>query len=220
MTRAEILKIAKPILFNTDMVRAILDGRKTATRRVVKLPKWIVKQDDGSCTMFAEGTCYKKQCFEDIATYLNRPYRRGDILYVRETWYKDKYRYMYRANYAKDEKFYRGGVEEKVKWKPSIHMPKEAARIFLKVKDVRVERLQDITEDGALKEGIHYDDCPSGFTWKQRTSMVDCYTSAVGAFGHLWNTTIKSDDIDRYSWEINPWVWVHEFERIEPESEV
>lgn len=227
MTRAEILKIAKPILFNTEMVRAILDGRKTATRRLVKFegnrnPNWTGYIKDGLTLYNGTNEPCNKPC----------PYKVGDILYVRETWERfeccccegDEHSgicinkpdekggcYMYRAT---------NEIDGDARWHPSIHMPKEAARIFLKVKDVRVERLQDITEDGALKEGIHYDDCPSGFTWKQRTSMVDCYTSAVGAFGHLWNTTIKSDDIDRYSWEINPWVWVYEFERIKPDSEV
>lgn len=149
-----------PILFNTDMVRAILDGRKTVTRRLVKFPKSIQLQDDGLYTLFAEGTCYENQHMEQIVGYLKPPYHPGDILYVRETWYRGLNRILYKANYSENEKFYTNGKEIQIKWRPSIHMPKEAARIWLKVKDVRVERLQEITEEQAKAEGICrlYDD--------------------------------------------------------------
>lgn len=192
-----------PMLFNTDMVRAILDDRKTVTRRVVKLPKWIVKQDDGSYTMFAEGTCYEKQCFEEIATYLNRPYRRGDVLYVRETWCDDR-------QYTKDDTpgiyFYKANEKNdyNVKWHPSIHMPKEAARIFLKVTDVGVEQLQDITSEQAVREGT-----------KEQFPPL-----AVDEFRDIWNSTIKKSDLKLYGWDANPWVWVIEFERCEKLEEV
>ena len=237
MTREELLKIAKPILFNTDMVEAILEDRKTVTRRSCKDANELTVPDmsffDADKRTYAVHN-YADAEHTDKLSIAERtcPICPGDILYVRETWVRfeccccegDEHSgicinkpdekggcYMYRAT---------NEIGGDARWHPSIHMPKEAARIFLKVKDVRVERLQDITEEQAIKEGIHYDKCPSGFTWKQKTSMVDCYTSAVGAFGYLWNSTIKKDDIDIYSWDANPWVWVIEFERIEPESEV
>lgn len=221
MTRVELLQIAKPILFNTEMVRAILEDRKTVTRRLVKFlngknPNWTGYIKDG-LTLY-NGT--NEPCNKPA------PFKLGDILYVRETWSdhyvpdeegRAKLEYCYKAD----------GIDIKAeclpgennRWYPSIHMPKEAARIFLRVKDVRVERLQGMTEEDALKEGIHYDECPAGFTWKQHTSMTDCHTSAVGAFEYLWNSTIKKSDLALYGWDANPWVWRIEFERIEPESE-
>lgn len=128
----------------------------------------------------------------------------GDILYVRETWYEDGYRFMYRADYSCTEKFFKGGCETKVKWHPSIHMPKEAARIFLKVTDVRVEQLQDMDGQDVLKEGVNSHVHPKAdyFDMNQREM-----------FKKLWNSTIKKSDFNRYGWDANPWVWVIEFER-------
>ena len=235
--KEELLKVAKPILFNTEMVRAMLEDRKTATRRIVK-PQ--LSEECPSCKHVhneyiydvTARNIYCARCGEPLKPEKRAPYHPGDILYVRETWtleefYDDEALVHFKAggnigiDYECEGDTYRKLLKyADKKWIPSLFMPKEAARIFLRVKDVRVERLQDITEEQALKEGIHYDECPAGYTWKKRTSMVDCYTSAVGAFGHLWNTTIKSEDRERYSWESSPWVWVIEFERIEPDAEV
>lgn len=230
MSKKQLLKVAKPILFNTAMVTAILEGRKTVTRRCVKFidgknPNWTGYVKDG--LMLYNGT--NEPCCK------NSPYKVGDILYVRETWSKDSYRYMYRANYSQNEKFYQDGKEVKIKWKPSIHMPKEAARIFLKVKDIRVERLQDITEEQALREGVPDDTdypiseiyCPKchgeGLVGALSSNLgymeVDCTVcnTAIKRFKHLWNFTIKKDDIDTYGWDASPYVWVIEFEKIEVE---
>ncbi len=134
--------------------------------------------------------------------YPDAPYRMCDILYVRETWYKDPSRYMYRADYSDTEKFYRDGKEIEMKWHPSLHMPKEAARIWLKVTDVRVEQLQDITIDDIRREGL---------------SSVAVHAGdmeiALEEWKMLWNYTIKKPDIDRYGWDASPWVLVIEFER-------
>ena len=128
----------------------------------------------------------------------------GDILYVRETWHKSPLRYMYRADYSDTEKFYRDGKEIEMKWHPSRHMPKEAARIWIKVTDVRVERLQDITIDDIRGEGL---------------SSVAVHAGdmeiALEEWKRLWNSTIKKPDIDCYGWDASPWVWVIEFERCE-----
>ena len=140
----------KPILFNTEMVRANLDGRKSCTRRLVK---GFVPDDAiwGYTAFTPKGYISCRGTFADGygEKFFKLPYQIGDILYVRETWSKGLERYIYRADYSDTEKFYRNGKEIEIKWKPSIHMPKEAARIWLKVTDVRVERLQEITEDGA-----------------------------------------------------------------------
>jgi len=215
-----------PILFNTDMVRAILDGRKTVTRRIVK-----PQPPDTTHIQCTKGNCTWGFWEDGEKHFIKEPYDIGDILYVRESVFQGVGHYLDVSGetvsvLTQNFEYYADGLHEKDHWKdkyertwmhrrPSIHMPKEAARIFLKVKDVHVEKLQGMSEDDALKEGIHYDNCPSGFTWKQRTSMVDCYTSALGAFGHLWNTTIKSEDREYCNWEANPWVWVIEFERCE-----
>ena len=190
----------KPILFNTEMVRAILDGRKSCTRRLVKFfpgenLQWTGYIKDG--LMLYNGR--NEPCIRKA------PYQLGDILYVRETWYKGLERYIYRANYSDTEKFYRGGKEIEMKWHPSIHMPKEAARIWLKVTNVRVERLREITPQGAWKEGA-------------RCSCLHPVPDCAGnktAFVNIWNSTIKKADLDCYGWDANPWVWVIEFERCE-----
>ena len=216
----------KPILFNTEMVLAILDGRKTCTRRLVKpqpdekhtYPLGYVvhsteKKDEG-CFGFDTNEC------GGSIQYVKPPYgyAPGDILYVRETWSDDR---QFTHDSTPGRYFYKASESENFKWKPSIHMPKEAARIWLKVTDVRVERLHEITEDGAKAEGINeewarswwhptYDDPDSGGYPRYRdTFALD-----------LWNSTIKKSDLDRYGWKANPWVWVIEFERCEkPENE-
>lgn len=190
----------KPILFNTEMVRAILDGRKACTRRLVKLPSYIKQQEDGLYTLWAEGTCYENQYLEEIIPYIKQPYQPGDILYVRETWKKAPNGYYYYESWQRND------IADVTKWKPSIHMPKEAARIWLNVTNIRVERLQEISREGALAEGtdkyIHVD----GTLNEDQT-----ITSFIG----IWNSTIKKADLDRYGWNANPWVWVIEFERCE-----
>ncbi len=205
-----------PILFNGDMVRAILDGRKMVTRRICKDANEFTVPDmsfyDADKRTYAVHNYADKEHTDKLSIAERTcPICPGDILYVRETWYKDKYRYMYRANYSEDEKFYRGGVEEKVKWRPSIHMPKEAARIWLNVKDVRVERLQEIAEGQAEAEGAIDN---RGFVHSPDNEHYNIH-SAKEHFAQIWNSTIKKSDLDRYGWDANPWVWVIEFERCE-----
>ena len=187
----------KPILFNTEMVQAISEGRKTVTRRLVK-PQHLQVLDSpyhNEHPKVPDEVLIEKLC--------EPPYHPGDILYVRETWHKDVGRYMYRADYSDTEKFCRNGKEVCIKWSPSIHMPKEAARLFLRVTDVWVERLRDIGD--CTKEGV-----PRGGHATAHMNDYDerCY------FRALWNSTIKPADRDRYGWDANPWVWVIEFERI------
>lgn len=194
----------KPILFNTEMVRANLDGRKSCTRRLVK---GFVPDDAiwGYTAFTPKGYISCRGTFADGygEKFFKLPYQTGDILYVRETWSKGLERYIYRADYSDTEKFYRNGKEIEMKWHSSIHMPKEAARIWLKVTDVRVERLQEITEIGATKEGCVYD------------VEYALGNTAKGHFIEIWNSTIKKSDRDRYGWNASPWVWVIEFERCE-----
>ena len=183
----------KPILFNAEMVRAILDGLKTQTRRIIKgLPLYepYFEEDEGRGFMMdsEDGQFYALENFSRVQP--------GDVLYVRETWAKvpGVPPYIYKATFGAGER----------KWRPSIHMPKEAARIFLKVKDVRAERLQSITMDEIRAEGL--------------TSAAVHAGDEEIAFKEwelLWNSTIREGDIQRYGWAANPWVWVIEFERCE-----
>ena len=200
----------KPILFNTEMVRAILDRRKDATRRIVKgfIPDDAVW---GYTAFTPKGYISCRGTFADGygEKFFKLPCEPGDILYVRETWKKAPNGYYYYEGWQRND------IADITKWKPSIHMPKEAARIWLKVMNVRVERLQEITDEQAKREGIQYDECPTGFTWKQETDMHNCYTTPIGAMQALWNSTIKKSDIDRYGWDANSYVWVIEFERCE-----
>lgn len=194
----------KPILFNTEMVKAILDGRKTCTRRLIKFllgknPQWTGYVKDG--LMLYNGN--NESCIRKA------PYQPGNILYVRETFIQAAaHTFWYKA----DDKSW---MSKDLLWKPSIHMPKEAARIWLKVKDVRVERLQDITPQQAENEGVgnlFYEDI--GYSEKNYGTEVDKeYGIAREQFAWLWDSTIKKSDIDRYGWDANPWVWVIEFER-------
>lgn len=184
----------KPILFNTEMVRAILDGRKTVTRRVVK------PQPESRPTPMKKDSCWPG-CFaiQGTAKVIRPPYQPGDTLWVRETWAKSMAgTFMYQA----DDKAIM--VE---RWRPSIHMPREAARLFLRVTGVRVERLKDIDGHGILKEGIDNgkSNPAMGTRWENMQSM---------AFAELWNSTLKPADLPLYGWAANPWVWVIEFERI------
>ncbi len=218
MTREELLKVAKPILFNTDMVRAIQDGRKTVTRRIIKLPG-----KGYSLTGNTVGLPYKKgmvylyaECKNQqnlIVSSIKCPYRANDILYVRETWGEWTGGYIYKAW---NEPFPQPGCHPGTKWHPSIHMPKEAARIFLKVTDVRMERLQDITEEQAECEG-GIDN--RGFIHSPDNEYDNIHT-AKEHYIQIWNSTVDKKEIDRYGWDANPWVWVIEFERYIEENKL
>lgn len=193
-TREQVLQIAKPILFNTEMVRAIQNNTKTATRRVIKGVPETAHMFLGinTETQKAEFLCgeIRNGIYTDFGVEITLPYKVGDILYVRETWSVDNHNWLYRADFSdKDlEK-----LKNIMRWGPSIHMPKKIARLFLRVTDVTAERLQDIDDDGVVAEGLEIGD----------------------PFDELWNSTIKKSEREKYGWDANPWVWVIEFERVE-----
>lgn len=235
----------KPILFNTEMVRAILDGRKSCTRRIIKpQPQGYFEVSEEPLYIYDTDGKQGK---------ITPPYQPGDILYVRETWrvgawdifnqmiafdYKDgtcgELTYIHdrelfdrlvnqSRNDARQAKCEYNGADfvwEKGKspcrWHPSIRMPKEAARIWLKVTDVRVERLQEITEDRAKAEGINEEWAMSWWSPTYYDPDSGGYPKYRDTFAfEVWNKTIKKSDIDRYGWDANPYVWVIEFERCE-----
>ncbi len=192
----------KPMLMNTEMVKAILARRKTVTRRLIK-PQPLFDNDsiylryvkDG-IGRFGQGTPGNSCALCDR----KMPYQSGDVLYVRETWCKGS------LNDGADQYFYKADDNDfHCQWRPSIHMPKEAARIFLRVTKVRAERLQEITDDDLAKD-------------------FDLCEYAIPAVGSehiariVWDSTIKKSDLGKYGWDANPWVWVISFERISKEE--
>ena len=223
-----------PILFNTEMVRAILAGRKTVTRRVVKPPvpkpcelrKMQEGYHAGEWHLYCEDPMLDNPNKSPWGAQFLPPFQPWDILYVRETWSTDisdmcyaqtgicPYESCDTANGQcfRDVYIYKASddvPEYGIKWRPSIHMPKEAARIFLRVTDVRAEMLQPIKTDGCVDEGAvmkpHY----------TKRGDLCLHSRYKTEFSILWDSTIKKSDIDRYGWEANPWVWAIRFERCE-----
>jgi hypothetical protein len=261
----------RPILFSGPMVNAILENRKTQTRRVVnidhvalfrspsiqffqqRVEDWV---PDGELWDAVDGLC-------DVLGRVRCPYGQpGDRLWVRETWkpYTEEtgdcgIRYRADGAFINHENSWQGAdrwlavrrPEEQYpqmkppKWRPSIHMPRWASRITLEITDVRVERLQEISEADARAEGIRFadhgklcwhkggppgdvGDCPApdhthqqrpGYYWKDggATNSGECLHTARSAFGNLWD----SINAKKHPWESNPWVWVIEFRRVNHE---
>lgn len=198
----------RPILFSTPMVQAILDGRKTQTRRIVK-PQPIIDNDSGYVFSGDHKHQFKndsthtpwEQRFIEVCPYGSV----GDVLWVRETWNQDGNEFFYKADCDINV----------VGWKPSIHMPKKACRIFLEITKIRLERLHHIRENDSISEGVR---C-TGFEptvghggtslYLDYLNQKQAFWSARESFTSLWKS-INGEE----SWESNPWVWVIEFKRI------
>jgi hypothetical protein len=182
----------KPILFSGEMVRALLDGRKTMTRRIVKGN--VIENGHGHCQILRPNGHY-----QELVCPYGQP---GDRLWVRERISKplplDVESKCFTGYY------FAGDEERKIKWIPSIHMPRWASRITLEVTSVRVERLQEITEADAKAEGVTK---PSDHP----LCVGDCRT-AYSRFKELWDRI----NAERAVWESNPWVWVVTFKRVTP----
>ncbi|BDC01569.1 hypothetical protein CP118TE_12780 [Clostridium perfringens E] len=226
----------KPILFSTAMVRAIIDGEKTCTRRIIKkeipggykpLGFVLYPTDDkelGNLVFGGKGA---------NVYYAKPPYKVGDILYVRETfrwqlvgefdswgdcnWDDEVVEYKASVNEFLEEygEYLDREEYESTRWIPSIHMPKELARIFLKVTSVRAERLKDITDEGCYQEGISSTSFYDEAEHIQIAGIGLNDSLERAAFSLLWNSTVKEE---KYSWEGNPWVWVIEFEKVEKQE--
>lgn len=238
MTREEAMEKAKPILFNTAMVQAVLEGRKTETRRAVRykyLNTEMKMRTDKYGTRLIEvqknvegETCGERPeggRWQKLLPYIekNPICKKGDILYVRETWNyvydmggNDEFiegtgRYVYYADdpmpFSQWVDTVTGEHKEKMPWHPSIHMPKEAARIFLAVEDVRAERLKGMGLGNFLEEGVSIP--PEAFN-----DPENAYMQARGIFMGLWDSTVKKGDIGKYGWDADPWVWAIRFSRL------
>ena len=225
----------KPILFNTEMVQAILESRKTVTRRVVK----DIDDNYGYLGLSKDECCHKD---DNTAVFYRKttslelrkkmPYRVGDILYVRETWgihsmknYGKRVKFLFKAGAIKElrevalsESRYDDMLKYSFKngWQPSLFMPKEAARVFLEVTNVRVERLQEITEEQAIKEGCSGIECKKPNNYNSDECCGYCNNSGYIEppqleFLYLWDSTLNKEQLELYGWDNNPWVWVIEF---------
>ena len=212
------------IIFNTEMVKAILVGQKTQTRRVVNAKglDWIhgdkfvyvENPEEGVSEVWWDVIRGEPTFVDQDYAYIDCPYGKpGDRLYVRETWrpkahqFPTGHPYEYKATAEYD------GVSLEEPWKPSIHMPKRAARIWLEITDIRVERVRDISDQDAIAEGCEsYHWNPAG-VYVGETAGVG-HKSRVTArddFSYLWDSINSKRDDGKYSWESNPWVWVIEF---------
>lgn len=244
MNKSELLQIAKPILFNQEMVRANIDGLKTATRRLIKFPQGCNPQWSG---YVADGpVVYGSHNIPAVKA----PYKEGYVLYVRETWCSaydgEKFFFLADKHTEREEKTLLD--YDNVRWRPSIHMPKKAARIFLRITDIRAERLKDINGEQAYMEGVRVDVppilltherdplslIPKGFEqwsknrqqdWYQSTARAiyiaqcDLSSALINKFKAVWNSTVAPDAMDTCGWDANPWVWAIEYERIEVDEE-
>ncbi|MEL4371381.1 hypothetical protein [Shewanella xiamenensis] len=212
----------RPIIFNTEMVRAILDGRKTKTRRIVKP----LKDKSFGCTLNPNEIAGEV----NNGDLQNSPFGQvGDQLYVRETWYQKGCYCMPMWDGADAEDAFWSGTNqakyfasdriEKVSHKfgeyfwrkrPSIHMPRWAARIILEVTDVRIEKLNDISEQDAIKEGCKAMEGCKWHTFEEADRGIPMHDhTAKDAFWAKWESIYGEQ-----SWQSNPWVWVIEFKVI------
>lgn len=198
----------RPILFSGPMVRAILEGRKTQARRVVRAPTedlnhpavhhWQMDQESRAVAV-AHSERVAEQYITTFPYYRIRcPYGQpGDRLWVRETWapYADRTKAVYRASCGNPDEW---------KWTPSIHMPRWASRITLEITGVRVEQLQDISRKDAAAEGICYPESEPMPAWYRRSNWPE------QNFAGLWDSINAS----KAPWSSNPWIWVVEFSLI------
>lgn len=224
----------KQILFNTQMVQAILEGRKTQTRRIIKglegLNVYRAEPADDAYERLEKWDFYhgwsENGAMIDAVEEIKAPYSVGDVMWARETWDKAP---ESRRNVFHEIYYYKADGDLrpdswKSNWHPSIHMPKEAARIFLRVTNVHVERLQDITLEEVEAEGTDIDAWYEYDEWQHQVGdgcVADgipvIFETLRGFYGHrVWDNTMQSkEQYEKYCWDANPWVWVIEFEQCE-----
>ena len=269
MTKKQLQK-AKPIIFDTESVRAVLDDRKTAARHVIKPQPsedstFISLQDDMAITVIDKNGNERPKEVEGLYAVFNdegefpaykSQYKVGDILYVREAWQevyeteydmnaegccvnirtlivnfdsipkicsglsteyscskmppRNKY-YVYKASNVEYS-----DAKNELRWRSPVIMPKEAARLFLRVTDVRVERLQGIKAYQIEQEGLNRCNISNECVGTCRNCMQE--ESIYNRFIRFWNSKNPKKDLDKYGWNANPYVWVYEFERVEVEK--
>lgn len=188
----------RPILFNSDMVRAILAGRKTQTRRPV---------------MRTVAPPTRLRGNHVLPCPLGQP---DDRLWVKETFarHPDYAQMVYRVDGEEFEDA--DGFTWRPKWSPSIHMPRKLSRITLEITDLGIKRMRDMTSNDAIAEGAYeisrVGDEPASATWTMGASQEWRYDSPLQAFEALWNSIYAQRG---FGWDVNPWVWVITFKRVE-----
>jgi len=217
----------KSIILSTEEVRSVLDGRKTMARRVIK-----PQPDHCHRDIIGKEKPYNVDDWNKLIPQVGEmeikpPHQVGDILWVRETWcmvtaLNDcEGKHSNQCGGIDSWDYYKADgktLPSDFKWNPSIHMPRAAARLFLKVKDIRVERLQEISIGEICKEGIETDcrDCIDhyGECGEENDEDDECglHDDTFSNFESLWNSINAKRG---YGWDSNPWVWVISFERIE-----
>ena len=219
----------KSLIFSTPMVKAILAGHKTMTRRVVK-PQPVLTRFGRWHWMDARSLISSYTLAEEMQSAVSRPYKPGDVLWVRETWCEyaqehivDGQRFAYKATANEDchNEYIKHGYP--YKWRPSIYMPREDARIFLKVTDVRAERLREISEDDAMKEGFQstateFGGCAVYANKYEKALDIECpdgcnCLNSRENFAGLWDASYAKKP--EFQWDKSPYVWVIAFERTE-----
>ena len=231
----------RPFVLSALDVKAILAGRKTAHCMLLK-PQPEFKHgeyghpeelDDGHWCMQIDGNKPLDLNYSTIFDFdFTPPFYSGDEVYIKEPWFQDPYRYLYKADYRASEKFYRNDKEFKVPWKSGITMPKEIARLFVKITNVQLIHIQDITEEDAYRLGIvkfrnrldlgEYGVMNNDYwvvdpeTQKDLAHSV-CWTESArqAYFWGVWNAKLSTKDYQNFMWQTNPYVWKIEFERIE-----
>lgn len=209
----------KPMLMSTTNVEAILEDRKTQTRRIQGLKEINKNPDDWEIFFEGNGVIFEnKSLYKNIVC--QPKVKKGDILWVRETFKKTDFLHPSDDNYGYIYKASKNGREwertEQWAWKPSIFMPKEGCRLFLEVTNVRIERLNDISEDDAIAEGIkpirnwHNEGRHNGWKDYSRSDELTAHINPINSFRSLWESINGKD-----SWNQNPWVWVYDFKRVE-----
>ncbi|EXX82077.1 hypothetical protein M568_09940 [Salmonella enterica subsp. enterica serovar Namur str. 05-2929] len=226
------------MIFNAEMVRAILEGRKTQTRRPVKPQPELTERSGFSWNgvVFGSGSDDREtnRNFAHVKCPFGKP---GDRIWVRETFQGPLFDYEQMQSYLEDSskfekpefcqyaadgkpapEYYDADDNLHCGWRPSIHMPRWASRILLEIIDVRVERLNSISESDATQEGMMFSDYGvgrfgqqrPGHSWKPTNHTDECLPNARMAFANLWESIYGE-----CSWRANPWVWVIEFKRVE-----
>ena len=230
-TREELLKVAKPAFFNGEMVKAILDGKKTQTRRIIKpQPKPYDERDIGPYVAMDDGSFEMVlKRYKNISDYPVYPkYHKGDILYVPECQSIERQLMVFPEDVETVKVVYKADGDVRYirisqkEWErlakyddlaPKFLSPywttKETARLFLRITDVRVERLQEISDVDTVKEGIRTDACICRLDDPEFMENI----GGREEFQNLWDSTVKKADLDRFGWDANPWVFVYSFEK-------
>jgi len=194
------------------MVQAILSGQKTRTMRVMNpQPPWgrpVVNSESAVNPIWKTWTA-------GLPLECQPQHRVGDIIYVRETWgigIQLAGGVIYKADYAEGK----APLADGEKWRPSIHMPKAAARIFLRITDVKVQRPQELTMDEIVAEGVI---CPIEKTCMcENDDYMDC-KSYRGEWVKLWDSVQSKKDLPLYGYQANPWCFAYLFEKVVPDDQ-